>query len=303
VGTTEERYRRPLRGATVRGAPRPGPNCPGTPDRVAAQRNSGAVTPGVYLNGKDTRCESLPPRGPTGEPTMTLRALVSLLFASAVLLGCDAKDKPFKDYADGELAKVLTAEEAGLVMSYVARTSFANMLNGDAPAFDSTISPKQMIRLELEARHADSVKVEQDKREAEAAAARRAAEIAHLRSIVTVIAAKKGFRASNYRAGIYDDAITFTFIFRNSSDRDIAGVKGSLAFQDMFGDEIHGFNISYDKSIPSGGTAHWSAQIEYNEFIDAHRRLRAAELDRVKQVWEPAVIVFADGTTVRIEPD
>ena len=40
----------------------------------------------------------------------------------------------------------------------------------------------------------------------------------------------------------------------------------------------------------------FSTAYSYNEFMDRDTKLRFTDFDRMKFIWEPEVILFADGT-------
>jgi hypothetical protein len=131
----------------------------------------------------------------------------------------------------------------------------------------------------------------------------REAKLAALNQAVTVALVDKDFRAADYTEGTYQDAITMVFAFQNKTDRNIAGVKGRAIFADIFGDTISAVRMSYDHTIPAGKTVRWSAQTDYNQFMDKDVKLRATSLDRLKFRFEPLTIIFADGTRLDVADD
>jgi hypothetical protein len=50
--------------------------------------------------------------------------------------------------------------------------------------------------------------------------------------------------------------------------------------------------------IKAGQQATWNGTVNYNQFVEAQQRFRAAELRDMKVVWVPASIIFADGTRI-----
>jgi hypothetical protein len=44
--------------------------------------------------------------------------------------------------------------------------------------------------------------------------------------------------------------------------------------------------------------AMWNGTVHYNQFMDAHQRFRENELQDMRVVWEPASIIFSDGTRI-----
>jgi hypothetical protein len=93
-----------------------------------------------------------------------------------------------------------------------------------------------------------------------------------------------------------------TFGYKNNTDKDIAGVKGYVSVKDLFGDELSGFLISNDSTIPAGQTKTWtgSRSVKYSVGSNKDRKLAELSDDKYKVVWEPRIIVFKDGTKLAI---
>lgn len=113
---------------------------------------------------------------------------------------------------------------------------------------------------------------------------------------VTVVLVAKGFRQVNPRAHEFQAHHTYTFGFRNKTDKNILGVKGTARFCDLFGDEIQSITVSYDTPIPAGQSASWSAQSLFNQFVAKQVKLRDTAQDKLQFSFSPEVILFADGT-------
>lgn len=108
---------------------------------------------------------------------------------------------------------------------------------------------------------------------------------------------KKGFQASNWQAGVYEDQITMTLKLTNGTDRDVRGVQGIVVFYDIFGGQIDGARISYDEGLAVGSSTVWEAYLDYNPYIDEKVKLRNTALENLKFKWEVNAIVYADGST------
>jgi len=112
-----------------------------------------------------------------------------------------------------------------------------------------------------------------------------------LKEKVGVEVVNKGFRTSDY-----DDYITIKLRFTNRTDKDIKGVKGIIIFYDIFDEEIYKIGISYDDGIAKRDSAVWNGEIDYNQFKDDHKELRATELESLKYEWLPDTIIYQDGS-------
>jgi len=107
---------------------------------------------------------------------------------------------------------------------------------------------------------------------------------------------KVEFIDKNFIERDYSSYITMDFRFTNLTEKDINGIQGSLILYDIFGDEIHGARISYDKGIQAGQNTIWTGSIEYNQFMEEHIELNNTELGNIRYEWDPTMIVYQDGT-------
>jgi hypothetical protein len=117
-----------------------------------------------------------------------------------------------------------------------------------------------------------------------------------LRKALALSVIEKGFIPSDPQSRRYQDLLTFTCSYENTSDKDIRAHTGTVIFQDLFGKEIYRATITISDPIAVGRRATWKGSARYNQFTEAHQRFRATELRDMKVVWAPASIIFADGT-------
>jgi hypothetical protein len=90
------------------------------------------------------------------------------------------------------------------------------------------------------------------------------------------------------------------FRYSNDCDQDIIGLKGSISFQDVVGDEIFSGDWTEDTTIPAGTYLDSDPQYGYdfNEFEDAHGLLLGRDASKTNTVFTLETIVFEDGTKV-----
>lgn len=88
--------------------------------------------------------------------------------------------------------------------------------------------------------------------------------------------------------------ITVTLAFENRSAKDIAGIKGRVVFQDVFGDQLSDVGLSFDKTIAAGKTTTWSGTIE--QFSTGFHKLRDADPAKTKFHFNMEQIIFSDGS-------
>lgn len=120
---------------------------------------------------------------------------------------------------------------------------------------------------------------------------------------VSLTVVSKGFIPSDPNARRYQALLTLKCSYQNTSDRDIRAFTGAVIFQDLFGKEILRTNVTISEPIKGGQQATWDGTLRYNQFIDAHQRFRVAELQDLKVVWQPASIIFSDGTRIGEDAD
>lgn len=135
-------------------------------------------------------------------------------------------------------------------------------------------------------------KIEAEKKELAAKALKLENErIKRLSESVLVTCYSKGFSTYDYQ-----DYITYKFIVQNKSDKNIRAIKGSVTFTNLFDETIKSLSLVYDQPINSGSEVTYSAQTDYNQFIDSDKALRNKDLEDMKVLWKPEKIIFEDGT-------
>lgn len=90
---------------------------------------------------------------------------------------------------------------------------------------------------------------------------------------------EKGFTKSNYQ-----EYITYKFVIKNKTNKNIRAVKGSVSFTDLFDEEIKELNFVYDDIIQAGKTVNWNASTDYNMFMDDDKTLVNKDLENLKVV-------------------
>lgn len=109
--------------------------------------------------------------------------------------------------------------------------------------------------------------------------------------MVTVEILQKGFTEE-----LFQNQIILDIKFNNKTDKDIAGVEGTLSFYDIFENEIMSKYMGYDGGIKANESAVWKAGLDYNQFIDEDVKLKNTELKNLNYRWKLTTIVYSDGT-------
>jgi len=202
-----------------------------------------------------------------------------------------ADDKPLQEAIRG-----LSEGDKRIVLAFVTRRLLSEGLGQPVGPMPATLGDA------IKAQRAILAEQERQQAEAEALAAQERAEAeakyARLREAVTVGLVSKTFVEADWRNGIPRDQIKMVLAFQNNTGRDIAGVKGTVVTQNMFGDQIKRLTLAYDGGIPANSRASWNGNVEFNQFKDEDRNLANTPLDRIKIVWQPETILFTDGSTL-----
>jgi hypothetical protein len=95
--------------------------------------------------------------------------------------------------------------------------------------------------------------------------------------------------------------IALNLAFENKTEKDIAGVKGTLNISDIFGDKILNLKWSNDKGINSKETLVINDQgLDFNQFMDEHMKLWNTDNDKLKADFEVSTILFKDGSKLEL---
>lgn len=187
-------------------------------------------------------------------------------------------------------------ETAKKITAYVLQQTMKGAFNEDAENDLVGKTYSELLKQADELAAEMKLKEEEEKRLAEEEEKRRKKIALKISESLTFALTKKGFSEYNY-----SEYITYTFTFKNKTDKDIAGVKGSVTFYDMFDSKINSLSLSYDKGIKAGKTVNYRAQTDYNQFMDKDTKLKNTNLDKLKVVWEPEQLIFSDGEKIVLE--
>ena len=195
-----------------------------------------------------------------------------------------------------------------LLQSYLVRHALVAQFSGsekDSVGIPEGVTIGKAIeeqRKFIEDQNAEAAKQAALKVELEA---KREAAIKPMREAVTVTLVSKAIQEERGMSGLLmDEHLSIVFGYRNNTEKDIAGVKGYVSVQDLFGDEISGFAISNDDTIPAGQSVTWtgSRSVRYSTGDNKDRKLADLDESKYKVLWTPKVIVFADGSKLEV-PD
>lgn len=236
---------------------------------------------------------------------MKLRTLATPLLVLALLSACSKPTETIipSDMSkwDTELApaiKKLSEEDQKLLSGYVMRARMGQVFGKEGMPFGTTVGTameQQKKWLADEEKKAAEAKALKEKMLQEQAQAQAAIENA---TIVALVAKRE--LPKNYDLRRFSEVQQFVIGVHNKSDKEIAGVSGSLDFIDIFDKKVGSVNFSISERIKPGGDAQWTGTRDYNQFIDTHRNVWNLEEGKYTTRFQPEAVVFADGTKLTV---
>ena len=187
-------------------------------------------------------------------------------------------------------------ETATKITGYIMQQAMITSFNEEAENMLVGKTYSELVKQSDDYEAQMKAKEEEEKRLAEEEKKRRKEIALKISESLTFALTKKGFAEYSYQ-----EYITYTFTFKNKTDRDIAGVKGTVTFYDMFDEKIRGLDLSYDKGIKAGKTINYKAQTSFNQFLSEDKKLNNTELSKIKVTWEPEQLIFSDGEKILLE--
>lgn len=91
------------------------------------------------------------------------------------------------------------------------------------------------------------------------------------------------------------EQITIRLTLSNRGPGDIRAFDGVLRITDLLDNEILSTKISVNELIKQGQIVPWDGAIDFNRFIDRHRRLRDEPTENLKLQFEMKKVLYSDG--------
>ncbi|MBL7559850.1 hypothetical protein JAO71_08550 [Olleya sp. YSTF-M6] len=173
----------------------------------------------------------------------------------------------------------LSEEEAKLMVGYILKAKLRGE-NIEGKSYNEIIQTAKDFKKE-QLQLAEKSRIEEENKRQK------------LSSALTVAMYDKGYDKYDYQ-----DYLTYSFVFKNKTDKEIRAFKGSVSIQDLFDTEIKVINLIVDDAINSGETVRKTYTSDYNQFKDEDSRLRNKDMEDLKIIWTPEKIIFADGSTL-----
>lgn len=220
-----------------------------------------------------------------------IKQAAALAIIAGVLLGCSDPRKfeiaKLTEEQKQEVGKKLTAEEGQKLAGYIMRSSFASKELPVGMTVGQAIKDQELW---LDNQKVEDTKAEELKKKVEAERKAKQETFAKMLSVALV--------AKRNNLGEYDQrTVLLDLAYENKSDKDIAGVKGILHLNDMFGDKVINIRWSFDEGVGAKQTAVERGNgVKINRFMDDHMKLWSADPAKIKANYEVQTIVFKDGT-------
>ncbi len=199
----------------------------------------------------------------------------------------------------------LSAEDRELFGNYLARHAIGNAMNGVFGIKLETIPDGITIGKAIEEQREFVQKRQAAEKEERVLQAKLAGEVEKamdaMRKAVSVTLLSKNIKTEYGRSGIVmDEILLVSFGYKNNTEKEIAGVKGTIEIADQFGDHLTGFNVSNDESIAPGHIVVWAGgrSVRYSLSEDKDRKFEALPDEKYRVIWKPRMIVFADGSKI-----
>ena len=107
---------------------------------------------------------------------------------------------------------------------------------------------------------------------------------------------QKGFSPADSSSGQYDNLITLTVRFENKTQKKIRAFDRTLVFTDLLDNLIMNVKVAVNDPLDTFSPLTWEGSLDYNQFIDRHQRLRAAEFQNTKMSFVPNKVLYTDGS-------
>lgn len=203
-----------------------------------------------------------------------------------------------------DATKKLGDDDRKAVGAYLMRMGLSSALAGGKGAMPPGTTIGDAIRDQKDF----EVKQQAEQAQAEALKAKveaqRAAAIAKLGQSATVVVSELRVLPKNYEAGRFSERLDLVLAAQNHTLKSISGIKGALIFKDQFGADIAHINLSLDEDVaPNSSRAITGYGKDINQFEASDTKLAVTPLSKMHVVFEPAMIVFGDGTKIAAPED
>lgn len=193
----------------------------------------------------------------------------------------------------------LSDEEKKLLMAYLMRAKMGEVFGGKGVPLGQTVG--QALDEQKKWQEEQEKKAAEERALKERLEKERAAAAAAMTKAVTVTLLSKIEREKDYHANRFSDEQVFKIGLKNTSDKELVGISGSLNFIDVFDKKVGAVTFAISERLKPGQEYTWTGSRRYNEFLDEHRAVWNLEEGKYTTRFIPEKLVFADGTKLTAE--
>lgn len=124
-----------------------------------------------------------------------------------------------------------------------------------------------------------------------------------LNNALTVQLLEKEFISGGSTSYQISEGVSLKFVFKNTSDKDLAGFKGDVRFKDMFGDLLHISSLTFEDGLKAREQITETYEIHPILVKTTTKRFIHLDMSKMTYEFEPQSIVFADGTKLTMPED
>lgn len=121
-----------------------------------------------------------------------------------------------------------------------------------------------------------------------------------LNSAVTLTLLEKKEIPRDGRGDKYRDLQVIKVGIKNTSEKEISGVAGTLEFIDIFDKKVGEINFSIAKTIRPNQEVTWWGSRDYEPYVPEQKAVWSLEKGKYKAVFNPSKLVYSDGTKISI---
>jgi hypothetical protein len=195
--------------------------------------------------------------------------------------------------------KKLPEDDRSKLTSYMMRKTLGTALAGGKP--DIPVGTTIGDAIKDQKQFEDDQKAQQAKDDIVKAklTAQRAAAVQKLRQAASVVLTDLTVLPKDYDAGRFSPRLSFLIGVENHSAKAISGIKGVFIFNDQFNTEITKISMSLDEDVgPNASRTISGYGKDLNQFEDSDVKLSNTPLSKMHVVFEPSMIVYADGSNL-----
>ncbi len=105
-------------------------------------------------------------------------------------------------------------------------------------------------------------------------------------------------KSKRYVPGRIDDKIQIQVEFLERHGKSVRAFDGVLVFTDLLENEIMRAKVEINQRVQSLSAMTWDGEIDYNQFMAPHQRLRSEPIENLRLAFEPGKILYEDGERV-----